>query len=54
MPLNKIKTQAQLLKKIAAALKEARAAGVRDPVGVVKKVMDSRTKYETWKSSEKK
>jgi hypothetical protein len=51
MPLEKIKAQAQLLKKIAEALKEARAAGVRDPVGLLKKALESKAEYKKYKSN---
>ena len=52
MPLMKITAQAQLLKKLTEAIKEARAAGVRDPVGLLKKALESRKEYKTYKSSD--
>jgi hypothetical protein len=41
----------RLLKKIAEAIKEARAAGVRDPQGLSKKALESRKEYKTYKSN---
>ena len=52
MPLQKIKAHAQLLKKITETLREARAAGVRDPVALLKKVLESRAKYKKFKSND--
>ena len=50
MPLMKIKAQAQLLKKLTEAIKESKAAGVRDPAGLLKKALDSRKEYKRYKS----
>lgn len=49
MPLEKAKTRAQLLKEIDEALKEAEAAGVTDVLGLVKKIVESKHLYITWK-----
>jgi hypothetical protein len=49
MPLEKAKTRAQLLKKISKALKEAEAAGVTDAQRMVKKIIESKHLYITWK-----
>jgi hypothetical protein len=51
MPFMKITAQAQSLKKIAEAIKEARAAGVRDPLGLFKKALESRKEHKTYKSN---
>jgi hypothetical protein len=49
MPLEKVKTRAQLLKEISKALKEAEAAGVTDAIELVKKIISSKHRYITWK-----
>ena len=54
MLLMKITARAQLLKKLTEAIKEARAAGVRDPVELLKKALDSRKEYKTYKSNDNK
>ena len=49
MPLEKSKTRAQLLKEINKAVKEAEGAGVTDVLELVKKVLESKHLYITWK-----
>ena len=49
MPLEKAKTRAQLLKEISKAVKEAEAAGVTDVLELVKKIIESKHLYITWK-----
>ena len=49
MPLEKAKTRAQLIKEISKALKEAEGAGVTDVLELVKKVLESKHLYITWK-----
>ena len=49
MPLEKAKTRAKLLKKISKAFKEAEGAGVTDVLELVKKVLESKHLYITWK-----
>ena len=49
MPLEKAKTRAQLLKEISKALKEAEAGGVTDVLELVKKIIESKHRYITWK-----
>ena len=49
MPLEKAKTRAQLLKEISKAVKEAEAAGVADALKLIKKIIESKHLYITWK-----
>ena len=49
MPLEKAKARAQLLKEISKAMKEAEAAGVTDVLELVKKIIESKQLYITWK-----
>ena len=49
MPLEKAKTRAQLLIEISKALKEAEASGVTDVLELVKKIIESKHLYITWK-----
>jgi hypothetical protein len=49
MPFEKAKTRAQLLREIRKALKEAEAAGVSDVLELVKKIIESKHRYITWK-----
>jgi hypothetical protein len=53
MSLEKAKTRAQLLKEIKRAVKEAEAAGVTDPVEMVKKIIESKHLYNQWKYRKK-
>jgi hypothetical protein len=49
MPLEKAKTRAQLLKEIRKAVKAAEAAGVADAQKLVKKIIESKHLFITWK-----
>ena len=49
MPLKKVKTRVQILKEISKAVKEAEAVGVRDVLDLVKKILESKHAYITWK-----
>jgi hypothetical protein len=49
MQLEKAKTRAQLLKEINKAVKEAEGAGVADVLELVKKIIESKHLYITWK-----
>jgi hypothetical protein len=49
MPLNKTDAKLKLLESVTKAIKEAREAGIRNPLEVLKKALDSRIKYKTWK-----
>ena len=40
------------MKKLTEAIKEARAAVVRDPVGLLKKALKARKEYKIYKSSD--
>ena len=53
MVIEKIRARAELLKKIARALKEAEASDVRNPEGVVDKLLRLRKQYKVWKIKEK-
>jgi hypothetical protein len=50
MPLERAKTRAQLLKEIRKAVNEAEATGVTDPVELVKKIIESKYRYNRWKN----
>jgi hypothetical protein len=50
MPIEKAKTRAQLLKEISKALKESEAAGVTDVLELMKKIIESKHLYITWKN----
>ena len=50
MPLEKAKARAQLLKEIRKAVQEAEAAGVTNALELVKKIIESKHLYITWKS----
>jgi len=54
MPIEKVKTRVQLLKEISKAVKEAEAAGVTDALELVKKILESKRQYITWKNRLKK
>jgi len=49
MPLKRIEARLKLLRDINKAIKEAREAGVHNPVELVKGVLDSRRKYKRFK-----
>ena len=49
MPLEKAKTRAQLLKEISKAVKEAEAAEGTDAIKLVKRILESKHCYMTWK-----
>jgi hypothetical protein len=51
MPLKRIETKFKLLAHITKAIREARGAGVRNPVGIMKKVLDSKRNYRKFKNS---
>ena len=53
VPLRRIEFNTDLLRKITKAIKEAKEAGVRDPLNVVKKALGSRIKYKAWKESKR-
>jgi hypothetical protein len=53
MPLKRIKTRLKLLRDITTAIQEARQAGVKHPLGVVKKVFDARKEYKKFKANRK-
>jgi hypothetical protein len=54
VPLKKIETKLKLLKKLSKAIKEAQKAGIHNPLGKVKKALDSRIKYKSWKDRNEK
>ena len=54
MPLKTAKARLKLLTDITEAFKEAHKAGIRNPVEVLKKVMDLRVDYKANKNSKKK
>ena len=50
MPFKKTEVRVKLLKNITKAIKEAREAGVGNPLELLKRTLDSRIKYKTWKT----
>ena len=49
MTLKSVEAKLKLVKDITKAIKEAREAGVRNPVWLMKKALDSRIKYKRFK-----
>ena len=47
MPLHKIRSRSELLKKIFDAFKEAEAKGVKDPLSMLKKALDKRVRFKS-------
>jgi hypothetical protein len=54
MYLNRVEAKINLLEKITKAIKEARDAGVSNPLELLKKALKFRTNYKTWKGSKTK
>lgn len=50
MSLKRTEAKFKLLEDITKAIKEAHDAGVRNPLELLKKALDSRIKYKTWKT----
>jgi hypothetical protein len=46
MPLRKIKTRTELLKKIFAAFEDAKSEGIKDPLAVLRKALDKRVQIK--------
>ena len=53
MPLKRVQAKLKFLNKVRAAIEKAKEAGVHDPVGLVRRALDSRLKYKVWKQSNK-
>jgi len=54
MAIKRIQTRLDLLRKIISAFNDAEKTGIRDPLGVFKKVLDKRTEIKAEKSRPKK
>jgi hypothetical protein len=52
--VKRVQAKVKLLKDIGKAIKEAREAGISDPVVIIKKALNSRTRYKSWKVSKTK
>ncbi len=51
MPLKRIETRLKLVTDITKAIREARKAGVGNPVKIMKEVLDSKKKYRKFKNN---
>jgi hypothetical protein len=49
MHLKRTEAKLKLLEDITKAIKEAHDAGIRNPLELLKKALDSRIKYKNWK-----
>ena len=54
MPLSNIQIRSELLKKILAAFKDAESEGIKDPLAVLKKILDKRVQLKSKTSRLKK
>jgi hypothetical protein len=50
MRMKKTKAKLKLMESVTKAIKEAREARIRNPMEIVKKTLNSRIKYKTWKT----
>lgn len=53
MPIKKIKAKTEFLRRITKALEQAEKGGVRDPLQLIRKVLDTRLRYKDWKEGQK-